>query len=29
MIDHIGVVYTKNNIELCWTIGLGVDCDEN
>ena len=29
VIDHIGVVYIKNDIELSWPIGLSVICDEN
>lgn len=29
MTEHIGVVYTKNDIELSWAIGLSVLCDEN
>ena len=27
--DCIGVVYTKNEIELLWLIGQGVVCDKN
>ena len=29
VIDHNGAVYTKNDIELSWLIGLGVNYDEN
>ena len=29
VIDRIGAVYTKNDIELSWLIESGTDCDEN
>ena len=29
MIDHIGVIYVRNDIELSWLIESGVDCDKN
>ena len=29
MMDHIGAVYTKMEIELLWLIGSSVVCDEN
>ena len=29
MIKCTGEVYTENDIELSWPMGLGVDCDEN
>ena len=29
MTNYIGSVYTKNDTKLSWSIGLGVDCDEN
>ena len=29
MIDRIGAIYAKNEIELSWLIGLGTVCDQN
>ena len=29
MADHIGEVHIKNDTKLSWSIGWGVDCDEN
>ena len=29
LIDHLGAVYTKIEIELSWLIGLGANYDEN
>ena len=29
VIDHIGVVYVKNDTKLSWSIKSGGDCDEN
>ena len=29
MINHIGAIYAKNDIELSWPNGSSVDCDEN
>ena len=29
LIDHLGMFYTKNDIELTLPIRSGVDCDEN
>ena len=29
IIDHIGVIYAKNDIELSWLIELSGDCNEN
>ena len=29
MIDRIGIVYVKNDIELSWPIESGVICDKN
>ena len=29
MIDCTSAVYAKNDTELLWLIGLGIDCNEN
>ena len=29
MTNHIGVIYVRNDTELSWLIGSGVDCDKN